>query len=206
MKKLKDQFDNLIDGIIDVIRVQEPAGCSADRLPTTVFPGSFNPLHDGHRKMAALASRTAPLWFEISVTNVEKSSLAWEDVEKRLANKFEVDYGVLLTNAPTFEEKVSLFPMANFVVGADTIERISDLKFYQSETHRERVFDLFETKEDQSEPQKKRFIVFGRWNGQEFVSDQVKIGARLRKMCRFISQSEFDERISSTEIREQKSD
>jgi nicotinic acid mononucleotide adenylyltransferase len=90
-----------------------------------LFPGSFNPVHEGHVLLAQVAEelRQQPLAFEISVTNVDKLPLTGETVRHRLA-QFAWKSPVELTRAPTFVEKSRLFPGTTFVVGADTAERL----------------------------------------------------------------------------------
>jgi len=68
-----------------------------------LFPGSFNPVHEEHVLLARVAEelRQQPLAFEISVTNVDKPTLAGETVRHRLA-RFAWKSPVELTRAPTF--------------------------------------------------------------------------------------------------------
>jgi len=96
-----------------------------------LFPGSFNPMHEGHVLLARVAQelRQQPLAFEISVTNVDKPPLASETVRHRLT-QFAWKSPVELTRAPTFVEKSRLFPGTTFVVGADTAERLFVPKYY----------------------------------------------------------------------------
>jgi hypothetical protein len=127
-----DTIDQLLAGEIDRVTVQ-PDGqmmLSAPQ-PFLLFPGSFDPLHEGHVLLARVAEelRQQPLAFEISVTNVDKPPLASETVRHRLA-QFAWKSPVELTRAPTFLEKSRLFPGTTFVVGADTAERLFGPKYY----------------------------------------------------------------------------
>ena len=99
--------------------------------PPAVLPGSFNPLHEGHRRLAKVAGELlqVAVAFELSVTNVDKPPLAAADVRGRLA-QFAGDACLELTRAPTFVEKSRLFPGTAFVVGADTAERIVAPRYY----------------------------------------------------------------------------
>jgi hypothetical protein len=127
-----DAIDRLLAGELDRVTVQ-PDGqimLSAPQ-PFVLFPGSFNPMHEGHLLLARVAEelRQQPLAFEISVTNVDKPPLAGETVRHRLA-QFAWKSPVELTRAPTFVEKSRLFPGTTFVVGADTAERLFGPKYY----------------------------------------------------------------------------
>ena len=127
-----DTIDQLLAGALDRVTVQ-PDGqimLSAPQ-PVVLFPGSFNPMHDGHVKLARVAEelRRQPLAFEISVTNVDKPPLLGETVRHRLA-QFAWKSPVELTRAPTFVEKSRLFPGTTFVVGVDTAERLFGPKYY----------------------------------------------------------------------------
>jgi hypothetical protein len=127
-----DTIDQLLAGELDRVTVQ-PDGqmmLSAPQ-PSVLFPGSFNPMHEGHVLLARVAEelRQQPVAFEISVTNVDKPPLAGEAVRRRLA-QFAWKAPVELTRAPTFVEKSRLFPGTTFVVGADTAERLFGPKYY----------------------------------------------------------------------------
>jgi hypothetical protein len=127
-----DPINQLLAGERDRVTVQ-PDGqmmLSAPQ-PFVLFPGSFNPLHEGHVLLARVAEelKQQPLAFEISVTNVDKPPLAGATVRRRVA-QFAWKSPVELTRAPTFVEKSRLFPGTTFVVGADTAERLFGPKYY----------------------------------------------------------------------------
>jgi len=133
-----DTIDQLLAGEIDRLTVQ-PDGqmmLSAPQ-PVVLFPGSFNPMHEGHVSLAQAAEelRQQPVAFELSVTNVDKPPLAGETVRQRLA-QFAWRAPVELTRAPTFVEKARLFPGTTFVVGADTAERLFGSKYYGGDEDR----------------------------------------------------------------------
>jgi hypothetical protein len=133
-----DTIDQLLAGELDRVTVQ-PDGqmmLSAPQ-PFVLFPGSFNPMHEGHALLARVAEehRQQPLAFEISVTNVDKPPLAGETVRHRLS-QFAWKSPVELTRAPTFVEKSRLFPGTTFVIGADTAERLVAPKYYGDDENR----------------------------------------------------------------------
>lgn len=123
----------------DVVRI----GLNELKAPTEsgkiklVFPGSFDPCHRNHMFMAKQASKKLdePVYFEISLTNVDKPPIDFISLSQRLDSLKEYKDeafmgGVCLTSAPLFLQKAALFPNSTFIVGADTINRIFDAKYY----------------------------------------------------------------------------
>lgn len=87
-------------------------------LQSLVFPGSFNPPHAGHTTLAQVASRAyrgnpAVVW-ELSLTNPDKPDMDPASVSERahhffsLAEELPQQWGILLTSAPLFKEKVEV--------------------------------------------------------------------------------------------------
>jgi hypothetical protein len=133
-----DAVDQLLAGEVDRVTVQPDGQMMLSApLPSMLFPGSFNPIHEGHVSLARVAEELSqePLAFEISVTNVDKPPLADGTVRHRL-RQFTWKSSVELTRAPTFVEKSRLFPGATFVVGADTAERLFGPKYYGDDEDR----------------------------------------------------------------------
>ena len=91
---LGDPLEYLISGDGDVVEFDASSGvCTvvgvAPGRTRRWSPGSFNPLHDGHRSMlrAAMATRppgSTPV-YELAVTNADKGTLPTAEVRRRVA-------------------------------------------------------------------------------------------------------------------------
>lgn len=163
-----------------------------------VFPGSFDPLHEGHRLMARLAEEIAerPVAWEISVTNVDKPLLDYISIRDRAAQF--VGQRLWFTRAARFCEKLDLFPDGTFVMGADTYARLGDPKYYGGST--QAAAEAVEAIAARASG----LIVFGRLRHGIFEdASQIDAPPRLRDISYFVSQREFRLDISSTELRRQ---
>jgi len=163
-----------------------------------VFPGSFDPLHEGHRLMARIAEEIAerPLSWEISVTNVEKPLLDYVSIRDRAAQF--AGQRLWLTRAARFTEKLAVFPEGTFVMGADTYVRLADPRHYGgSAAAAAEAVEMIATRA-------RGLIVFGRMRQGVFEdAAHVNVPQRLRDVSYFVSQREFRLDISSTELRRQ---
>ena len=98
--------------------------------PTGLLCGSFHPLHFGHEQLRAAAERQlgGPVYYEMSIRNVDKPPLDFLSIERRRAQFTELP--LALTAAPTFAEKAAALPGVVFVMGVDTAERIVRPRYY----------------------------------------------------------------------------
>jgi len=162
-----------------------------------IFPGAFNPLHSGHRRMAQVAQALlgVPAEFEISILNVDKPPLDYWEINRRVA-QFSSAEVVWLTRASTFCEKASLFPGAIFIVGADTLRRIADPRYYADEPAAcSRAIELLAACDC-------RFLVFARAVGGCLLSlADLQLPNTLRSICEEVPASQFREDICSTHLR-----
>jgi hypothetical protein len=197
-----DTIDQLLAGELDRVTVQ-PDGqmmLSAPQ-PFVLFPGSFNPMHEGHELLARVAEQhmQQPLAFEISVTNVDKPPLAGETVRHRLA-QFAWRSPVELTRAPTFVEKSRLFPGTTFVIGADTAERLFAPKYYGNDEAR--MHDALEEIANSGGS----FLVAVRIDteGRVRALNDISVPRRYADLFTEIPEHRFRSDTSSSEIRSQR--
>jgi len=154
-------------------------------------------LHEGHREIVRIskAQLQCDAHYELSVTNVQKAPLEEDEIEGRLSQFSRHDL-VWLTRAPTFAEKSRLFPGVTFLVGADTITRISDLGYYgnSSSELRRAIGEITD--------RGCSFLVFGRIAKRTFRTlSELRIEDDLMGICTEVTEAEFRVDISSSELR-----
>jgi hypothetical protein len=192
-------LDDLFAGRIAAVCWQADGGWNAAAArPVGLLPGAFNPLHNGHRRLAEVAADLlgGPVAFELSVLNVDKPPLTNAEVHRRL-KEFVQGPPMWLTRAATFEDKARLFPQATFVVGADTAVRIVAARYYGgSEEAMHAALDAIAR-------QGCRFLVAGRADrdGRFVEVEHLPIPGRFAGLFQGIPRDLFQVDLSSTRLR-----
>lgn len=161
-----------------------------------IFPGAFNPRHEGHRRMAALAASRCrlPVEHEISIENVDKPTLDYPAWTERI-EQFTAHERLWLTRLPTFAEKAGWFAPATFVVGIDTLLRIADAKYYGGAQQMHAAFRELHDRDC-------RFLVFSRRHRGRIESlSSITLPGPLAALSVEVPAAEFLCNVSSSQIR-----
>jgi hypothetical protein len=194
-----DRVAALLAGDVAVVCQEIDGRLRTDgQRPGLLLPGSFNPLHEGHRDLEAASAQMTglPAAFEMTVVNADKPPLTAGEVRRRLG-QFTWRAPLWLTRAPTFAEKAALFPGAVFVVGADTAGRIVQPRFYgDSEERMAEALAAFRDKGC-------RFLVACRLDAAGVCRslDDLPIPPAWRELFTGIPADAFRRDISSTQLR-----
>ncbi|XP_010695917.2 uncharacterized protein LOC104908499 isoform X1 [Beta vulgaris subsp. vulgaris] len=175
----------------------ERQALSAERK--IVLPGSFNPLHEGHLQLMDVASSLLgdgyPC-FELSAVNADKPPLTVSQIKERVKQFEMAGKTIIVSNQPYFYKKAELFPGSAFVVGADTVVRLIDPKYYDGSY--DRMIDVL----CQCKSTGCIFIVGGRnVDGVFKVLEDINVPDVLKDMFIPIPSDKFRMDISSTELR-----
>ena len=200
---MSDLLSKLYDHETRLVVAKADGSFSLDPpVDALVLAGSFNPLHDGHRKLLGAAERVTGRrgMFEISIENVDKPDLPRADLENRLS-QFRGSYDVAATRTRLFMEKADVLPGAWFVLGYDTAVRLLDDHYYadDGEGSGRAVRALL-----RMAAQGARFVVAGRQgkDGRYYRAEDLETPEQLRDMFVLIPSDDFRVDISSTELRE----
>ena len=129
--------------------------------PPVLFPGAFNPPHEGHKNLAQSpqARIHGEVVYEICSTPPHKPAMTVQEMILRAENlKNET---VLFTEGdPLYIDKARRFPGAGLIIGADALIRMLDPKWGPKPKALLEEFNVLGTK----------FLVAGRLVGDRFVS------------------------------------
>ena len=158
-----------------------------------ILSGSFNPLHEGHIELLKASSKEFkknPL-FEISIKNVDKSEINFNDLMDRI-NQFKSLGKLVVTNSAKFEEKSKIFKESIFVIGYDTALRLVDNKYYS---------DDFRKSLKIIEKNNCSFLVSGRFINKKYKKPNNINFEEYDYLFNILSEEKFRIDISSTQLR-----
>jgi nicotinic acid mononucleotide adenylyltransferase len=101
-----------------------------------LYCGSFNPLHLAHKGIYFQSNQKhRSVFFEVSVSRVGKPVYSFNEINK-IADQFTWYAPIIITNAPTFEDKINTLAhknlhRINFICGMDTFKRA--LEWYKED-------------------------------------------------------------------------
>jgi hypothetical protein len=162
-----------------------------------ILSGAFNPLHEGHTRMAqaAAAMLQREVLFELPIINADKGTLPAHEIGRRL-RQFAGQYRVVLSREPLFVAKAALFPGSVFVVGFDTAIRLINPRYYGGEAGMLQAMAAIREAGC-------RFLVAGRLQDGSFRTlDELHLPASLHDLFLELPESYFRVDISSTELRQ----
>lgn len=196
---LQDPLGLLVTGDIELVEfgLDGVWASEVERGSRLLFPGSFNPLHEGHERLAVAAGRLSGRRpsLELSVENVDKPSLQRVDIEGRLA-AMRGRFSVIMTRAPTFLQKARLFSGCHFAIGYDTATRLLQGKYYEGgEQGMVTALEEFRAGEH-------CFWVAGRLQAGKYLAlADIDVPAGFAALFAAIPEEDFRVDISSTELR-----
>lgn len=187
-------------GSVDVKYVTRSSFLELKDIPSTenliaLYPGSFNPYHDGHYQMASIAENQLKInvIHEITTRNADKGFINYIDLKNRVdsIHKINPNASVVISDESTFVGKINIVKQLDrsivVVLGSDTWNRISNPKYGYDTTE---LLHWFKTNNA-------TFMVFNRTTNPQSTDDNP-----LQELLLHCDEaSQFDNPISSTNIR-----
>jgi hypothetical protein len=164
--------------------------------PAGLLPGAFNPLHEGHVRLAQVASECigAPVGFELAVENADKGRIEAQELIRR-AQAFHGVGSLVISSSIRFADKARCYPGTVFVVGIDTARRVLDPRYYPDGGGLAAALDTIAG-------QRCSFLVAGRREGAHYTpASELQPPSPWREIFVPIEESRFRLDISSTELR-----
>jgi hypothetical protein len=132
--------------------------------------------------------------FEICIQNADKPPLSYHEINRTL-QQFKNRHHWIITKQGRFSEKSAMFPNSVFIIGADTLLRILNEKFYLNYKDMMNQLDLFNHHNI-------NFLVFGRnVNNKFFTLSNITLPNHISSRFTGFDENIFRNDISSTIIR-----
>lgn len=168
-----------------------------------LLSGAFNPLHEGHRLLARVAAQKLQqeVYFELPLVNADKAPIIEPAEVRRRVDQFAGVAPLILTRLPLFSQKAQLFPNSVFILGIDTVERLTEPRFYHhSPAEMQAALEAVTAAGC-------RFLVAGRQQGARFITlADVDLPPDYRALFEQIPEADFRVDISSTALRQEEAE